>query len=81
MSATGCGEPEDRIHVVDLSTGVTTLERDWGPSPDGVWDTRHVPPGRYTIQVDARASGAGLAGYAVDAASQVHVTIEPLPQA
>jgi hypothetical protein len=76
VAASGCSTPEYRFRVVDLATGLAKLARDWGPSSDGVWDTKNAAPGRYAIRVDARQSGPNLAGYVFDTSAQAEVDVQ-----
>ena len=76
VAASGCTTPEYRFSVVDLATGLVRLQRDWGPSPDGVWETKNAAPGRYAIRVDARQSGPNLAGYVLDTSAQAEVEVQ-----
>lgn len=75
MTASGCGQPEYRLFLLDLSTGTSVLRRDWGPSPDWGWDTHDTNPGRYAIRVDARQTRPGQAGYELDASNQIEVDV------
>jgi hypothetical protein len=75
VAASGCSDPEYRFSLVDLASGVVTLARGWGPSPDGVWDTKNTAPGSYAIRVDARQSGPNLAGYVLDTWAQAEIDV------
>lgn len=71
-AARGCDQPDYRFRLIDLSTGLSRLNRDWGPSPDGEWTTT---AGRFAIVADARESTPGRAGYELDTTSQAQISV------